>query len=316
MSRSFINSIIFTFLILGFFAYVCVYVTGISGTSEGEGAAGVNPAAGEKIYWGEGQCGTCHSVGTTGSATRGPNQENLAVRAEERAKETGLTSGLEYLVESIVNPDSHLVEGYDKIMPKVFNPPILLGREKILAVLSYLQTLGGEADIEGIMKFKDKIPEASKKKIIPWVPPIEVDPKVGEKVFFDETRDVSCSKCHIVGGKGSKVGPELTGMGAVQTPQYIIESILKPSEVIVKGFATMYLITTDGMAYNGIIQSQSEEEVVLLVDEEGEIVEYVFYPDEIAQMQKQDISMMPGNFSEMLTTSEFYGIVSYLLSLK
>ncbi|ODS31561.1 MAG: putative heme protein [Candidatus Scalindua rubra] len=316
MSKNFINATIFTFLVLGFFAYVCVYVTRISGTSEGEVVAGVNPEAGEKIYWGEGQCGTCHSIGTTGSAIRGPNQENLAVKAEERAKERGLTSGLEYLVESIVDPNVYLVEGYDKIMPKVFEPPILLGREKILAVLSYLQTLGGEADIGGIMQFKDKIPEASKKKIIPWVPPIEVDPKKGEKVFFDETREAACSKCHIVNGKGSRVGPELTGIGAVQTPKYIIESILKPSETIVKGFETMYLITTDGMFYNGILKSQSDEEVVLSVDVEGEIVEYGFYPDEIVEMQKQNVSMMPGNFSDTLTTRELYGIVSYLLSLK
>lgn len=314
--RSFLNAVVFTFFVVGFFAYVCMYVTGLSGGGDGEAVTGVSPEAGEKIFWGEGQCHTCHSIGTSGSATRGPNQEGLVSRAEEKAKERGLSSGLEYMVEAIVDPDKFVAEGYDKIMPKVYDPPIMLGREKILAVLSFLQTLGGEPDIDAVMKFKDKIPEASKKKIIPWVPPIEVDPKEGELVFFDETRDVSCSKCHVLSGKGSKVGPELTGIGAVQTPQYLIESILKPSEVIVKGFETMYLITTDGMAYNGIIQSQSEEEVVLLVDEEGEIVEYVFYPDEIEQMQKQDISMMPGNFSEMLTTKEFYGVISFLLSQK
>lgn len=314
--RSFLNAVVFTFFVVGFFAYVCMYVTGLSGGGDGEAVTGVSPEAGEKIFWGEGQCHTCHSIGTSGSATRGPNQEGLVLRAEEKAKERGLSSGLEYMVEAIVDPDKFVAEGYDKIMPKVYDPPIMLGREKILAVLSFLQTLGGEPDIDAVMKFKDKIPEASKKKIIPWVPPIEVEPKEGELVFFDETRDVSCSKCHVLSGKGSKVGPELTGIGAVQTPQYLIESILKPSEVIVKGFETMYLITTDGMAYNGIIQSQSEEEVVLLVDEEGEIVEYVFYPDEIEQMQKQDISMMPGNFSELLTTKEFYGVISFLLSQK
>jgi len=316
MSKSFINAVIFTFLILGFFAYVCIYVTGLSGGGGGGSATGVNPEAGEKVFWGEGQCHTCHSVGTSGSGTRGPNQEGIASRAEEDAKKTGFASGLEYMVEAIVNPGSYVVEGYDNIMPKVYNPPIMLGREKILAVLSYLQTLGGEPDIKAVMKVKDKIPEASKKKVIPWVPPIEVDPKEGERVFFDETKAAACSKCHIMGERGTKVGPDLTGIGAVQTPQYLIESVLKPSAIIVKGFETMYLITTDGMAYNGIILSQNEEEIVMLVDEEGEIAEYVFYPEEIAQMQKQDISMMPGNMSDMLTTKEFYGVISFLLNQK
>lgn len=314
--KSFLNAVVFTLFILGFFVFVCMYVTGLSGGGGGEGATGINPEAGEKIYWGDGQCHTCHSIGTSGSATRGPNQEGLASRAEERAKETGMASGLEYLIESIVNPSSFVVEGYDDIMPKVYDAPIMLGREQILAVLTYLQTLGGESDIEAVTKFKEKIPEASTTDIAPWVPPIEVDPKEGELVFFDETRDVTCSKCHVLNGKGSKVGPDLTGIGAVQTPQYLVESVLKPSAVIVKGFETMYLMTTDGMAYNGLLVSQDEEEVVLMVDEDGVMEEYVFYPEEIAQMQKQDISIMPGNLSEMLTTKEFYGVISFLLNQK
>ena len=314
--RSFLNSVMFTMAVLGFFVYVCTYVTNLSGGGGGGGTTGVSPEAGEKIFWGEGQCHTCHSIGTSGSATRGPDQEGLASRAEERAKEAGFGSGLEYIVESIVNPSSHVVEGYDDIMPKVYDPPIMLGREKILAVLSYLQTLGGEPDIDAVTKLKEKIPEASKTKVVPWVPPIEVDPKEGELIFFDDTRDVTCSKCHVINGKGAKVGPDLTGIGAVQTPQYLIESVLKPSSVIVKGFETMYLMTNDGMAYNGLLVSQDEEEVVLMVDEDGVMEEYVFYPDEIAQMQKQDVSIMPGNLSEMLTTKEFYGIISFLLSQK
>lgn len=314
--RSFLNAVIFTVAVLGFFTYVCIYVTGLSGGGDGGGATGVSPEAGEKIFWGDGQCHTCHSIGTSGSATRGPNQEGLASRAEERAKATGLSSGLEYIVESIVEPDKFIVDGYDKIMPKVYDPPIMLDREKILAVLTYMQTLGGETDIGAVMKFKDRIPEASKTKVVPWVPPIEVDPKEGELVFFDDTRDVTCSKCHLLNGKGSKVGPDLTGIGAVQTPQYLIESVLKPSNVIVKGFETMYLMTNDGMAYNGLLVSQNEKEVVLMVDEDGKMEELVFYPDEIAQMQKQDVSIMPGNFSEMLTTKEFYGVISFLLNQK
>jgi putative heme-binding domain-containing protein len=294
-----------------------MYVTGLSGGGGGGGGAtGINPEAGEAIYWGDGQCHTCHSIGTSGSATRGPNQEGLAARAEERAKEAGLSSGLEYLVESIVDPSAYIVEGYDNIMPKVYDAPIMLGREQIQAVLTYLQTLGGESNIEAVAKYAEKIPEASGDAVAPWVPPIDVDIKEGELVFFDESRGVTCSKCHVLNGKGSKVGPDLTGIGAVQTPQYLIESVLKPSEIIVKGFETMYLMTNDGMAYNGLLVSQDEDEVVLMVDEDGAMEEYVFYPDEIAQMQKQDVSIMPGNFQDMLTTKEFYGVILFLLSQK
>ena len=90
--KSFLNAVIFSLAVVGFFAYVCMYVTNLSGGMGGGGATGVSPEAGEKIFWGDGQCHTCHSIGTTGSATRGPDQEGLASRAEEKQeKQAGLS---------------------------------------------------------------------------------------------------------------------------------------------------------------------------------------------------------------------------------
>ena len=63
----------------------------------------------------------------------------------------------------------------------------MLSREKILGCFVVSSNAGGEPDIGALMKYKDKIPEASKKKVKPWVPPMVVDAKEGEKVFFDET---------------------------------------------------------------------------------------------------------------------------------
>lgn len=306
----------FGIVVIGFYIYITMYVAGLSGTGGGESAGGVSPEAGEKIFWGDGQCSTCHKIGTSGSATRGPDQDGLAGRAEERAKELGLPSGLDYLVESMVEPEKYIVKGYDKIMPKVYDPPIVLSREKILAVIAYLQTLGGEADVNAIMKFKDKIPEASKKKVKPWVAPMVVDAKEGEKVFFDDTRPVTCGKCHVVNGRGKKVGPELTGIGAIQTAEYFLESVLKPSAKIVKGYETMYVITTDGIPYNGLIKSETEEELVLLKEESGEMEEVTIAKSDIQEMKKQEVSIMPGNIGELLSVRDFYGIVSFLQSLK
>src|SRR4030067_233232 len=100
-----------------------------------------------------------------------------------------------------------------------------------------------------------------------------VGAKEGEKVFVDEPRPVTCGKCHVVNGKGKKVGPELTGIGAIQTAEYFLESILKPSAKIVKGYETMFVITTDGIAYNGLIKSETEQELVLLQEESGSMGE-------------------------------------------
>ena len=138
----------------------------------------------------------------------------------------------------------------------------------------------------------------------------------GKRCFFDETRPVTCGKCHIVNGRGKKVGPELTGIGAIQTPEYFVESILKPSAKIVKGYETMYVITSDGIPYNGLIKSETDEELVLFLEESGEVEEVVIPKSDVAEMKKQEVSIMPGNIGELLSVKDFYGIVSFLQSLK
>jgi putative heme-binding domain-containing protein len=219
-----------------------------------------------------------------------------------------------------VDPQAYIVEGFGKIMPKVYEPPILLSREKILAVLTYLQTLGGdeilEADIDAVVAMKDGIPEAKKGKVKPWEPPLPVDLVAGESLFFNEERDASCVKCHTLGGKGGKVGPELTGIGAVQRPEYFIESILQPSEVIVGGFETTSIMTEDYVMYSGIVQKEDDEIIEMAVDEGGEIEIVEIYKDEIEERKKDPISMMPANFNEMLNVQELYDIVEFLANQK
>ena len=316
MRGSFLKAAGFALGIIGVFTYISIYVAGLSGTAGDEVAGGIDPETGEKLFWGDGQCSTCHKIGNQGSSTRGPDQENFFTRAAERAKARGLSSATEYIVESIVNPSAYIVEGYGDIMPKVYEPPIVLSKDQILAILLYMQSLGGEPDINEVMKYKDKIPSASKQKIKPWVPPIAVDAKIGEGLFFNKNHQASCSKCHIVKGKGEKIGPELSNIGAIQTPQYIMDSILNPSKEIVKGYETVYIVTKDGIPYDGVIKSQNESEIILARNAGGEIEEITISKDEIEEMKKQELSMMPGNLSELLSVKEFYGVVNYLLTLK
>ena len=319
MNKSFLFIMLFGVIVLGLFVAICNYVTKVSGGGGGGGdTGGISAEVGKEIYFGDGQCSTCHKVGGEGSATRCPDHEDLFNTAIQRMKETGDSSPMEYLVKSIVEPQEYIVKGYGKIMPKVFNPPIMLSREKILAVLAYLQSLGGEEDIDSIMKFKDMIPEGgSGEDIKPWEPPIVADAQAGEKLFFDINGPAGCVKCHTIMNKGNTVCPNLNGIGAVQKPEYFVESILEPSAEIVSGYETVYLVDIYGVPYSGIIKRDTEDEIDLAVDEGGsEISLFTIPKEEIEEMQKQDVSMMPGNFAEMLSTKQLYDIVSFLISQK
>jgi hypothetical protein len=72
----------------------------------------------------------------------------------------------------------------------------------------------------------------------------------------------------------------------------------------------------DYVMYSGIIQKEDEELIELAVDEGGTIEIVEIYKDEIEEMKKDSISMMPGNFNEMLNVQELYDIVAFLASQK
>src|SRR5437867_1156751 len=59
----------------------------------------------------------------------------------------------------------------------------------------------------------------------PPAPPIG-DAARGETLFFAGDR---CSSCHIVRGRGGRLGPELTHVGSARSRAYLIASICEPN---------------------------------------------------------------------------------------
>ncbi|MFQ5714488.1 MAG: c-type cytochrome [Candidatus Scalinduaceae bacterium] len=320
MNRPFLNVVIFTLVFVGGVVYLCGLLSRISGETASAGTiAGVSPEAGESIFWGKGKCHTCHQIGTRGSAVRCPNLDNVAVRAEERAAERakqgkpGMTA-TDYLVESVSFPNNYVVDGFKGEMPFVYEPPISLNQEEITAVITYLQTQGGEAD-QSTIKIPQEVVKkisAGKGKAVAWAPYMEGDPEVGESLFFDTESNAGCAKCHTVKDKGEKIGPELTTVAGTRTAQFLVESILKPSAVIASGFEPYLVITTDGEYITGVKKSE-DEEWIELATQEGEIIEIP--KDEIETIAPQTTSIMP-NFSKTLNMEEFHNILSFLLRLQ
>lgn len=100
---------------------------------------------GKGIFNGKGICITCHNGGD-----RFPTLDAIADRAASRIP--GYTQ-LDYLAESLYEPDIFIVPGFVAGMPAIDKPPIGLTDVEILAVVAYLQTLGGEATVTLETKF-------------------------------------------------------------------------------------------------------------------------------------------------------------------
>jgi len=100
---------------------------------------------GQQIFQGKGLCSTCHTIGKGSSAgLRFPDLDGIGSRAATRIAGQ---SDLEYLGQSLYEPDSFVVPGFNPGMPAMNKPPIELTDQEILAVIAYLQSLGGTPSV-------------------------------------------------------------------------------------------------------------------------------------------------------------------------
>ncbi len=195
-------------------------------------------AAGEKIFLGKGGCATCHGIGQRG---RGPDLAGVGARAATRKPGTPAKA---YLLESLVEPQAYVVEGFPPIMQPMNRPPVSLNRSELWAVIAYLESQGGTVDV----KLED-IPAsvAAAAGGQPGAPALQLpgDPKAGQAVFAGKG---TCIACHTAGPLGGgKVGPDLSNIASIQTPDYLMAKILNPaSKGTVAGFPAGVMPPTFG----------------------------------------------------------------------
>jgi mono/diheme cytochrome c family protein len=98
---------------------------------------------GQEIVGGKGTCMGCHTIGSD-KPGRFPDLGGIGARAG--SSKPGM-SDVDYLAESLYDPNVFIVSGYTPGMPPTGKPPIGLTDQEILAVIAYLQSLGGEATV-------------------------------------------------------------------------------------------------------------------------------------------------------------------------
>ncbi|MFN7936689.1 MAG: c-type cytochrome [Bryobacteraceae bacterium] len=82
-------------------------------------------------------------------------------------------------------------------------------------------------------------------------PPVEGDAAAGERVFDQ----AGCRGCHMVGGKGGVLGPDLSSLGLRMPAAKIRESILSPSAEIAEGYAAVRIALHNGQTIEGTLRN-------------------------------------------------------------
>jgi len=253
----------------------------------GRAAQDVNPYAGDRKAAEAGasqfrsNCAFCHGLGARGGG-RGPD----LTRAHKRHGTS----------------DADLFRTINEGIPGTAMPPngntgqgVGMTAEEVWQVIAYIRSV----------EKKDSAQSTG-------------DPVRGQNLFAGSA---GCATCHMVEGKGGRLGPDLTGTGAARSVEYIVESVRKPSRRLAQGlfeamkefpqeYETVTVVTEDGKKFLGV--TLNEDNFTLQMMDTREQI-HLFEKSKLRSLEKTRESLMPEFDAKTLSDKDLQDIVAYLI---
>jgi putative heme-binding domain-containing protein len=135
------------------------------------------------------------------------------------------------------------------------------------------------------------------------------DAASGRRLFF--TNQTLCATCHQHGGRGGRVGPDLTRLGEQQSRDRIIASILQPSREIAPHYQAWELVTTDGLSRRGLrLPKGGDDGNEPYADPDGRT--FTLKSEDIELRTPSDVSIMPEGLADKLTIDDLRDLTAFL----
>jgi len=142
----------------------------------------------------------------------------------------------------------------------------------------------------------------------------------GKDLFYG---DGNCSLCHMVDGKGGRLGPDLTAVGGSRTREAITDSVRNPSRRLAWGlteaskefpqeYESVTAFTADGKQIKGVTLNE-DSFTVQIMDSSEQI--HLLEKDKLRSFQKTRESAMPKYNTDTLSDKDLDDIVAFLMSL-
>jgi cytochrome c oxidase cbb3-type subunit III len=146
------------------------------------------------------------------------------------------------------------------------------------------------------------------------------NPARGKTLFYG---DGNCSLCHMVEGKGGRLGPDLTAVGGSRTREAIIDSVRNPSRRLAWGlseatkefpqeYESVTAVTADGKEIKGVTLNEDSFSVQIM-DRSEQI--HLLEKDQLRSFHKSRESAMPKYGADVLSDKDLEDIVAYLISV-
>jgi putative heme-binding domain-containing protein len=122
----------------------------------------------------------------------------------------------------------------------------------------------------------------------------------------------ACASCHIVGGKGTALGPELTSIGALRGAAYLREALIKPEAAHPPGYLVVKATTNAGQEVRGI---RLNEDVFYVHIRDARGVVHTLQKSDLSRLDRElEASLMPSY--ARLAAGDLDDLVAYLASLR
>jgi cytochrome c oxidase cbb3-type subunit III len=264
-------------------------LVGFSSVSATCAAGGQNPYAGEAkaAKLGEFQfrlnCAFCHGLGARGGG-RGPD----LTRAQKRHG----------------NKDEDLFRTINQGVPGTAMPAngttgqgVGMTDEEIWQVITYIRSV----------QVKSAVQPAG-------------NAAHGKDLFFG---NAACATCHMVEGKGGRLGPDLTTTGSARSIDYLVDSVRNPSRRLAQGliesakefpqeYETVTVVTADGKKFMGV--TLNEDDFTLQMMDTREQIHF-FEKDKLKSFEKTRGSLMPAYDAKTLSDKDLEDIVAFMLTV-
>ena len=108
--------------------------------------------------------------------------------------------------------------------------------------------------------FKTDAPAESRQQVVARFEPLVK--RGGDRVRGAAVFEKQCLTCHSVQGRGQRVGPDLSGVGA-RAKESLIVDLFDPSRELAPNFAAYTLVTRQGQVLTGLVASETAGSVTL-----------------------------------------------------
>jgi putative heme-binding domain-containing protein len=155
---------------------------------------------------------------------------------------------------------------------------------------------------------KGREPNADKKKLLDALAPLaqkQGDVAIGQAAF-----EKNCAVCHSIEGKGGKVGPDLTGIGARPKSDLLAE-IIDPNRSV-EGTYRQWIVQTKDEVVAGRLLSESRNSIEVI---DAAAKSHVIDRQDIQRLKASELSVMPEGF-EQLPKDDIAGILEFLSASK